>query len=397
MTSVMHSPSPFLYEGIQPVCVEGRFLRARFLNKENEKILSIEEFKDNAHEHNCPRQISHLHAEYIVPLPKNICKREGDRLLGTPVCIGCQGNRILLQYTTENEHQIQFMMADVEMKTVFAWPVTCRHFLREYVLTAPLECYLDFNSPYCLLRLSPSMLRVRRSLAIQSTLFNSAFSTSSKVSDASVVSLPVEAVTGLVDVKSVINSRFLNVLPFEPGRVFLVTVDEFAVKFNFELLDTSSLMISKLATRILRNEFQNSNLLQCKACRTRECDAICVTCLTIDQKEDDTSMRTLRVMTFEIGTFEILTTYTYNVSKTFKAQAQREIMLTVAPCDLKVEIWAVKRGCTPLFIKSLNICRRKTCLKSMCRSVILHHTNEWDLEKLNLPLYLHRYLRFQTQ
>ena len=385
--------SPFLFDGIHPVCLEGRFLRARFTTRDKKKVLSIEEFKQDIH--SGFHQISHLYAEYVIPLPENICKRDKDRLLGTPVCIGSQGNTIILQYTTEREPLIQFMIVDVETKLVQACKMTCRHFLREYVLTAPLECYLDTATPSCLIRLSPAMLRTRRSLAIQSVVFKSS---SSPINGILTDVVPTgDGMAEFVDVKSVINSRFLNILPFEPGKVVLVTVDEFAIKFSFDVLDTTSLMTSKLATHVLRSESPNSNLHQCKACRTREGDVICVACVTVDKMEDETSIRALRVFMFDKATFEILSNYTFNVTKTFKSTAEREIMLTMSACDTMFEIWAVKRKWRPVFIKSLKTGRRSVSLKSLCRSAILQHTKEWDLETLSLPVYLLQYLRFRLR
>lgn len=381
----------FLFEGVHPVSLEGRFLRARLCTKETKTTLIIEEFKLYARDREkCPR----LFKEFSIPLPDDVFKNyEHDRIVGNPLCIGSQRQFIILQYITQRCLLIHFMVVNTEQSSVEACHMTCRHFLREYCLAAPLECFLDVDCPSCIIRLSPTMLRVQRSLAIQSVVFKS-----SECNDKEILLKKRNTMIGFEDVSSVKNSRFLNVLPTGSGKVLLVTVNEFCAKFTFEILDTATLVTTKMTTRYVSSE---CNLVQSRACQSRAGDLICIACLTVDNQfmENFNSVWRLQVFTFEESTFEKVSRFIYDVNKWFYSEVNTvsgEIMLTVSNSDTMLEVWNVKRLSHPSFIKGFKLYRKNVVsLKTQCRSTILKHINEWELRELHLPRYIEQYLQFK--
>ena len=384
----------FVFDGVHPGSVEGRFFKARVAISGKTKLLSIEEFKLGIRlrgAEKCPQ----LYAEYKIPLPDDTYKMPGQRILGNPICIGSHKQYILLQYITPNDPLIQFLMVDVERSLAQTCKMTCRHFLREYVLASPLECFLDTGIPICIIRLSPTMLRIHRGLAVQSVVFQTSKQLSSANISANALTI-AETMIEFQDITSVKDTRFLSLIPLERTKFLLVTVDQFCIKFTFDTLDACTLASTKVASRKV---LSNCSLLQCRACKTRSQDLICVACLTENREDDFTSARRLQVYIFKLPTYEHVTTYSYNCSKWFsavKTSDSGEIMMTVSNCDTKVELWFAKRQCHLLFIKSFELCRPYvTSLKSQCRSTVLQYTNVWDIENLKLPKYLVQYLEYQ--
>ena len=384
----------FTFDGVHPICVEGRFLKAR-LAQSNTNLIIEEYGLDVKSSEKCPC----LYREFSIPAPNDVFNSNGrDRIIGNPLCIGTHKQFIILQYATTLCQYIKFLVVDTERSIVRPCQMISRQFLREYILKAPLECYLDTDSPTCLVRLPPAMLLSQRSFELQTVLFNRSNDTENYIPVGNIM-LGFDRFDDIVSVK---NTCYLNILPVEIGKVLLISVNSFCTKLTFEALDTATLRTTELTTKSTEVSYECC-CLHTRACKTRAGDLLCVACLTVGKIDDFTVVWRLHVFTFDGITHENVSKQCHDVTKWFTPvekpldKGSGEMMLTISKSDTMLEVWHVYRHSRIKLILEIRLARKQVpCLKSVCRSVILQHTNQWDLPKLGtLPSSLKDYLQFE--
>ena len=383
----------FTFDGVNPICVEGRFLKAKLTARNT--VLVIEEFAlDVKTYEKQPR----LCKQFNIPMPDNVFNGEGrDRLIGKPLCIGAHKQFIILQYATTLCQYIKFMVVDTQRSLARVCQMTSRQFLREYILKAPLECYLETDAPSCLVRLPTAMLLSQRSFNLQTVLFNRSNDVDNYIS----IGNSMLGFDDFDDIVSVKNTCYLNIIPMENGKVLLISVNSFCTKLAFEILDTASLRTTELITQSTE-VVHECCCLHTRACKTHTGDLLCVVCLTVGKIDDFVVAWRLHFFSFDGITYESVSKQCHDVTKWFKPagklheKSSGEIMLTVSQSDTSLEVWHVNRQCQIELILEIRLARRHVqCLKSICRSVILQHINQWDLPKLGLlPSSLKSYLLF---
>ena len=116
---------------------------------------------------------SHVYANNITFQCQTMCLMTRDATGSSAnLCIGAHKQFNILQYATTLCQYIKFMVVDAERSLARPCQMTSRQFLREYILKAPLDCYLETDAPSCLVRLPTAMLLSQRSFNLQTVLFN---------------------------------------------------------------------------------------------------------------------------------------------------------------------------------------------------------------------------------
>ena len=370
----------FLYQGVKPKCVQGRWLTSRVDRKQH--VLLITQYAS-------ARSLRAVCQS--IPLPENFT----EHIIGRPVCIGCRENLYIIQYITERCKYLRFMLVDLHAKSLQLFEDGEKYFNRDFAAICPVECMITPELSQVLFRLPQSIMSSRKWSKMLSAKISTG-TTDANGSQYRVENIRCESLRDRRNQAVAVDPRYAN-------RIAHILVNSYCSKCNIMMYDLSSRKNvgeneHRLHNRQYYHEASSSEgyyfLSQCNADYCRSGDVLVLLCIVTSSLDSQTFVR---LYMFNADSFH-LTQFVEHSTQQMELKLRDHQLIVAIPsvCDQYVRLWALEKGHTPRDLQVTARLPMPLTLQALCRAVILHCSDPDSLQKLNLPPKLLAYVQFKT-
>ena len=339
--------------------------------------------------------VSDISSVCHVTLPDELCE---ERIIGQPVCIGCQDRLLLFQYLTSSKRYLRFFALDLEAEKISTFEDSDQFFNKDLFVVSPVECLISPSRQICLLRLPQTVMTVRKwskLMQLRTLELNSPIT-------------PKNEILGTVPSK--LRDRRHHMIAFHPhseGRLVTALVDEFCSKCKFLVYDmpTSKVLMEKthrLGERSLTvSEFDSDDsegedstyyiLHQCGLSFCRSGELLTIHCTGIDSRQNAFA----RILFYDSDTLKGITSKLVILTTIQLPFSNSDVFSQIySVCDSELHLWHLKRGKRPISCVLSVTLPKITCLKALGRAAVLRNVAPKYVLDLPLPGALLRYLQY---